>query len=217
MSEAGSLSTLGASPFVSPSGLPLVETAQHFHQSAGSRESSRKGRTNGRRSYRIPIRCKQWWLCQPSSQGLFRVIRCRPRPGSGAGCPRPAEKYWAMAQGRERDEVHNVALGASLSVRCGVPATDSSSRKFFLRTTTSPSELQPLPTLCFLLSCRPAVPQIRPLQPPTPSCRLPFSVTSPLISYSMTTVPSLYSSLPPTTHLPPLPPPLSYPVLLRHS
>ena len=73
-----------------------------------------------------------------------------------------------LGQGRETGETYSVT-----SLKCGVPGFAARTlvlRKFFPQTTSSP-----FPPLL-----RPALFQIPPLpgQPPRPSCRLPFSVTS---------------------------------------
>lgn len=164
------------------------------------------------------IRCKQWWLCQPAARD-FRVTVADPGLGQVLAAPAGPEISPDLAQGRERDEVHNVALGASLSSEVRRPCDLSLSRKSSLRTTTSPSELQPLPTLCFLLSCRPAVPQIRPLlQPPTHFLRASFLCDfAPLISLLNDNSSISLLLLCPPQHTPPLPPHVFFSTSLRHS
>lgn len=105
-----------------------------------------------------------------------------------------------MAQGRERDESHSVAIGASLSVRCGAHrlALTFSCGNTSLGTTTSP--------------CKPSLLQIRPLlQLSMPACGLPIWFLSiPLVllfsdrisrSFHSTPSASYYSATPPSAGL----------------
>ena len=145
LSDAGSLQhPPWGQPLVSPSSLPLVETAQRFHQSTWLKREKLKGQNQWAQELRYPgYGVNSGGSASPAARDL-RVTVADPGLGQVLAAPGRLRNIWAMAQGRERDDVHNVALGASLSVRCGVPATDSSRGNSSLRTTTSPYPLLPL-------------------------------------------------------------------------